>query len=129
MIVVDASALVAIAIREQECAAFQQALRTASSAQIAAVNFLETGMVLLQRGFIADLGELEDLIGFYGVTLCEDAGLARGAFRAFQVYGKGRHPARLNLADCFAYALAKQLDLPLLYKGDDFSKTDIRSAI
>lgn len=86
-------------------------------------------MVLSQRGFIANLGELEELIEFYGVKLCEDQDLARGAFQAFMAYGKGRHPARLNLADCFAYALAKQLDLPLLYKGDDFAKTDIRSAI
>ena len=129
MIVVDASALVAMAIREPECTSFQEVLERTSSAQIAAVNFLETGMVLLQRGFIADLSELDELIAFYGVTLREDLDLARGAFAAFQTYGKGRHPARLNLADCFAYALAKQLDLPLLYKGDDFAKTDIRSAL
>ncbi len=50
------------------------------------------------------------------------------ALQAHLRYGKGRHPARLNLSDCFAYALAKQLDAPLLYKGDDFSQTDIRSA-
>ena len=86
-------------------------------------------MVLTQRGFIANLGELEELIEFYGVKLCEDQDLAKGAFHAFMIYGKGRHPARLNLADCFAYALSKQLDAPLLYKGDDFAKTDIRSAV
>lgn len=129
MIVIDASAIVAIGLREPECAAFQEVLRTAPSAHIAAVNFLETGMVLLQRGFISDLSELEELLGSYGVGLREDVDLARGAFEAFLRYGKGRHPARLNLGDCFAYALAKELNAPLLYKGDDFAKTDIRSAL
>ena len=96
---------------------------------IAPTNFLETGMVLLQRGFISDLAELEAQQNFYGVELSEDRRLAASAFDAFMRYGKGRHPARLNLGDCFAYALAKQLDVPLLYKGDDFAKTDIRSAL
>ena len=52
----------------------------------------------------------------------EQAQLAR---RAFQKYGKGRHPAGLNFGDCFSYALAKALDLPLLFKGNDFSQTDV----
>lgn len=51
------------------------------------------------------------------------------AFEAFRRYGKGRHKAALNFGDCMAYALARSLDVPLLYKGDDFSKTDIRSAV
>ena len=58
-----------------------------------------------------------------------DVDLSAPALQAYLQYGKGRHPARLNLADCFAYALAKRLDVPLLYKGDDFAKTDIRSAL
>ena len=51
------------------------------------------------------------------------------ALDAYLRFGKGRHPAKLNLADCFAYALAKTLDAPLLYKGDDFPLTDVRSAL
>jgi ribonuclease VapC len=62
------------------------------------------------------------------VSSHNEAALADGALSAFLRFGKGNDPARLNLADCFAYALAKTLDLPLLYKGDDFAKTDIRSA-
>jgi ribonuclease VapC len=54
-----------------------------------------------------------------------DQTLAEGAIHAFDRFGKGRHPARLNLADCFSYALAKTRRLPLLFKGDDFGKTDI----
>lgn len=129
MIAVDASALIAIALKEPERAVFEAALERAATAIIAPTNFLETGMVLLQRGFISDLAELEEQLTLYGVELREDLRLAEGAFDAFVRYGKGRHPARLNLGDCFAYALAKTLDAPLLYKGDDFAKTDIRSAI
>lgn len=58
-----------------------------------------------------------------------DANLAEIATSAFLQFGKGRHPAKLNFGDCMAYALAKSLDAPLLYKGDDFAKTDIRSAL
>jgi ribonuclease VapC len=54
-----------------------------------------------------------------------DRALADAAINAFEQFGKGRHPARLNLADCFSYALAKSRGLPLLFKGDDFAKTDI----
>ena len=129
MIAVDASALIAIALREQERLAFQGALSRADAAVMAPTNFLETGIVLLQRGFISSLAELEAQLAAYGVQLCEDQGLAAGALDAFMRYGKGRHPARLNLGDCFAYALAKQLDAPLLYKGDDFAQTDTRSAL
>jgi ribonuclease VapC len=57
-----------------------------------------------------------------------DRNLATAAVNAFERYGKGRHPARLNLSDCFAYGLAKSRNLPLLFKGDDFSKTDITPA-
>ena len=55
--------------------------------------------------------------------------LADAAAEAFLRFGKGRHPAKLNFGDCMAYALAKSLDAPLLYKGDDFARTDIRSAL
>jgi ribonuclease VapC len=55
--------------------------------------------------------------------------LADAALAAYLAWGRGHHDARLNLADCFAYALAKHLDAPLLYKGDDFALTDVRSAL
>jgi ribonuclease VapC len=57
-----------------------------------------------------------------------DAEIGRGALRAFERFGRGRHPAALNLGDCFAYACARGLDVPLLFKGEDFSRTDIARA-
>jgi len=129
VIAVDSSAIIAIAQLEPDRAAFRTALEVAPAAYLAPVNFVETGMILRQRGYIADLSELEAQLELYGIQVREDLPLAAPAFEAFLRYGKGRHPARLNLGDCFAYALAKQLDLPLLYKGDDFAQTDIRSAL
>lgn len=129
MIAVDSSALVAIAIREPERAAFIEVLRWTDAAWISPMNMVETGMVLLQREFISGWGDLDGLLASYGVERREDVALTSAAFDAFFRFGKGRHPARLNLGDCFAYALAKALDVPLLYKGGDFAMTDIRSAL
>ena len=129
MIVVDASALVAIAEREPEWEAFLDALNRVDVGYVSAVNFLEAGVVLIRRGHFADEIELTDWLINLGVKRREDVELGLAALSAYRRFGKGFHPARLNLADCFAYALAKQLDLPLLYKGDDFAKTDIRSAV
>lgn len=86
-------------------------------------------MVLRQRGFIAGLEFCDAWLAGLSIDVRDDVALGGAAFAAFLKFGKGRHPARLNLGDCFAYALAKSLDAPLLYKGDDFAKTDIRSAL
>ena len=106
-----------------------QAIEQSGSAVIGQVSYLETGMVLISRGYFATAGDLDAWLLDLTIERREDAGLGDLALFAFLEFGKGRHPARLNLGDCFAYALAKQLDAPLLYKGDDFAKTDIRSAL
>jgi ribonuclease VapC len=62
-------------------------------------------------------------------TIPVDSRQAALAIEAFRAYGKGRHPAGLNIGDCFSYALAKALDEPLLFKGNDFGQTDLRSAL
>ncbi len=129
MIVVDASALVAIAQAEPEEVAFLAVLQESDRAWLSPINYVETGLILARRKIIPDQPRLERWLASVNVRVSEDAELAVSALDAYLRYGKGFHPARLNLADCFAYALAKQLDLPLLYKGDDFAKTDIRSAI
>ncbi len=129
MIVVDSSALVAIALWEPEREAFAQAIFDSEKAWLSPTNYLETGMVLKQRRFIADRAALDAWLSELTVEVQQNLTLHAAAMEAFLSYGKGRHPARLNMADCFAYALAKQLDAPLLYKGDDFSQTDIRSAL
>lgn len=129
MIVVDASALVAIARREPDAPQYAAALETASEAFLAAANYVEVGVVLIDRGQIQDQRELDRWLGDLGVVVRDDMALGAGALTTYLRFGKGFHPARLNLADCFAYALAKRLDAPLLYKGDDFTRTDIRSAL
>jgi ribonuclease VapC len=129
LIIIDASALVAIAADEPEREAFEAALDQADIAYVGPVNYLEAGMVLTGRGYFANMAELNEWLAELAIDLKQDVELGEGALAAFLRFGRGNHPASLNLGDCFAYALAKQLNAPLLYKGDDFAKTDITSAL
>ena len=129
MIVVDASALIAIGLDEPDSEAFLQAITTSDATVVSAINYVETGIVLVRHGIFAARDHLDDWLAAFAVEVVNPAGLGATALAAYLSFGRGFHPARLNLADCFAYALAKQLDVPLLYKGDDFAKTDIRSAL
>jgi ribonuclease VapC len=129
LIAVDASALVAIAFNEPEKPAFTAILSNTDGVWLAPINYVETGLILRQKRLIATRLQLDEWLANYGVVVDHESSLAQPALEAYLAYGKGLHPARLNLGDCFAYALAKQLDAPLLYKGDDFARTDIRSAL
>ena len=129
MIAVDASALVAIGLTEPDRLAYQRALALSDASYLGAINYLETMIVLKRYGVVSTVEDLDEWLARQGVELFGGPDLGHGAADAYLRYGKGRHPARLNLGDCFAYALAKELDAPLLYKGDDFSLTDIRSAL
>jgi ribonuclease VapC len=129
LIVVDSSALVAIALWEPDREGLLSAIGRSAGCCLAPINYTETGMVLRQRHFVTGREFYDDWLSALGVVVSNDVPLGGPAFSAFLQFGKGRHPARLNLADCFAYALAKELDAPLLYKGDDFPLTDIRSAL
>jgi ribonuclease VapC len=129
VIVVDSSALVAIAQREPERWAFLTVLHRTDVSYLSPVNYVETGIILIKRGLFANHAELNDWLAGMGVEQHDDIELGAPGLDAYLRYGKGFHPARLNLADCFAYALAKALDAPLLYKGDDFARTDVRSAL
>lgn len=131
MIVVDSSALVAILQGEPETEHFTRLIDEADLSRISAVSLLETAIVLRSRG-----GErlLEALFDFLDKAGCEvvpfDNDQALIAIAAYARYGKGVHAgAALNFGDCAAYALAKSLDAPLLYKGEDFAATDIASAV
>lgn len=128
VIVVDASALVAIGDLEPEAATFAAAI-VSSECGISAINYVEAGRVLIGRGRLGDKDEFDIWLAKLGVAVVRNADLAEAALGAYLLYGRGYHPARLNLGDCFAYALARQLDAPLLYKGDDFVLTDVRSAL
>ena len=130
-LVVDTSALVAILLHEPDGALYFERI-AASRAVLSAVGKVETLMVVLSRAPNPDEGR--KCFDFMLETLCigiaaVDDSLAELALSAFLRFGKGRHPAKLNFGDCFSYGLAKQLDVPLLFKGDDFSQTDVRSAL
>jgi ribonuclease VapC len=134
LIVVDSSAIVAILLAEPAEAALRARLRSEGGSLISAANYVETGQVLAQRslGRPSDaLQEFGDFLNGYGIALAPvDEAQARVALDARIRYGRGfGHPAKLNYSDCFAYALAKVRRLPLLYVGDDFTHTDIVSAL
>jgi ribonuclease VapC len=127
--ILDTSALAAIFFGESDAPRFSEIIYDAERCAISAVNFVEIFMVT--EGQIgADAAHQADMffrrarIVVEPVTV-EQAHIARQAFRDF---GKGRHAAGLNFGDCFAYALAKITGEPLLFKGNDFKKTDIVSA-
>lgn len=127
--IVDASAIIAVLRDEPDARALSQALAKAVICRTSAVTYVEAAVVtdsnrnpVLSRRFdnlMRDLG-----MQIEGVT-ARQAELARQAYRDF---GKGRHKAGLNLGDCFAYALAKDMDEPLLFKGNDFRHTDVEVA-
>ncbi len=128
MIVVDTSALFAIAADEFERQTFVDILDS-EKGLISAVTYVESVMVLTGRSRRLASARVDDLIRMSGIEIVPvDRNLATAAVHAFERYGKGRHPARLNLSDCFAYGLAKSRNLPLLFKDDDFAKTDIQPA-
>ena len=130
MIVLDTSALVAIIQAEPECDTFLNVIRTAERVVVSAVSVLEAGMVLYARKGETGIDETTNLLDGMGVEIVPfDAALVQGALQAFVRYGKGNNsPARLNFGDCAVYALAKSMNAPLLFKGNDFSETDISAA-
>jgi ribonuclease VapC len=125
--VIDTSALAAIFFHEPERDAFRNAIVAASSRLISEATVLEAGMVIEGRrgggaGREFDLFVVRAQLKIVPID-AELADLARSAWRK---YGKGRHPAGLNFGDCFSYALAKATGEPLLAKGTDFARTDIK---
>jgi ribonuclease VapC len=130
LIVVDTSALVAISFEEPEAAEFAAVLHGAVAPKISSATVAETFIVVAgrtRRDNAATLLLFLDAVGAEIVAV--DRRHAILVNEAFLRFGKGRHKARLNYGDCFSYALAKSLDLPLLFKGDDFRHTDIRPAL
>ena len=124
--VIDSSAIVAILLNEADAADIAQAIESNSQRLLSAANLLEASIVIESRKGEAGGRELDLLIYRAAIEIVavdqDQAELARIAWRRF---GKGRHPAGLNYGDCFAYALARTRQLPLLFQGDDFSRTDI----
>lgn len=128
--VIDTSAIVAAITGEPDAAVYQYAMLAADSLSLSAVTALEARIVLLSRFNDDALLEFERLIDAGINVVPFDSEMTIVAFDAFRRYGKGRgSPARLNFGDCAAYALAKISGEPLLFKGDDFSRTDIVAAL
>src|SRR4051812_10000679 len=128
MIVIDTSVFVAMAFLEPDAPRLLSTLAAASGRSISAGNYLECAIVAQRkRGGVDDLDRW--LLQRDIVVVPVDHAMARLAADAYARFGRARHPAGLNYGDCFAYALAKSLDAPLLFKGGDFSKTDIRAAL
>lgn len=129
--IVDTSAVIAIARDEPERDRFIEALEAAWPAQMSTATWLESAIVGDRRADPILARRFDDLIDSFGVRLVEvtpeQVQVARQAYRDF---GRGSgHPARLNFGDCFSYALAHVTREPLLFKGDDFIHTDVRPAV
>ena len=128
--VVDSSALIAILQREPEELVFRRAIKTASNRLLGAPTLVEVSIVVLRRLDKAGQALMQALIDSLRLDVVPlSHRLAMLAIDGFGRFGKGRHPAALNFGDCFAYALAKATGEPLLFKGGDFSQTDIQPAI
>lgn len=130
MIVIDSSALIAILDNEPERAAFASIIAHAERRLLSTVNALEAALVLYSRRGAEGVAQLDSLICDSEIELVPfDQAQRDLAIKAFALYGKGIHArARLNMGDCVAYALAKGLNLPLLFKGNDFAATDLTPA-
>nr|WP_294528878.1 type II toxin-antitoxin system VapC family toxin [uncultured Rhodopila sp.] len=127
MIVVDTSALFAIAAGEARGPACAEALAVETVIVISAATLAEALIVAARTGLTAEMHRLIAGAGMEVIPLIE-ADAVRVA-DAYNRWGKGVHPAGLNYGDCFAYALAQARKCPLLFVGNDFSKTDVRSAL
>lgn len=128
--VLDASAIVAVLLGEPERDAFVRAIAAADRRFVSALNALEAAVVIEARKGEAGRRELDLLLHEAGVdVVAMDLGQVELAKEAFRRFGKGRHLAGLNLGDCCAYALSMSRGEPLLFKGQDLARTDVRAAV
>lgn len=129
-LVVDTSALMAVLLEEPDAIRYAQALHDADELRMSAPTWLESAQVATGRRGVKGYEQFHNLVSRLRIEIVAcDAALARLAFDAWLGFGKGRHPAALNFGDCFSYALAKFRGEPLLFKGEDFSKTDLIAAL
>ena len=129
--IVDSSALIAILDAEADAAVYAEALAEADVPLISAATLIEAGIVMVNRHGPRGAKKVYALIDEAGIGIEEvTPHQARMAIDAFVAYGKGRkHKAGLNYGDCFVYALAKATGMPLLFKGDDFRRTDLSAVL
>jgi len=129
-VIIDTSVVIAIIFGEAEAAGLARAISTATSCRLSAGCFLEASILAESRSGDKGIRLLDTFLqesqAIIEPVTVEQALLARQGYSDF---GEGRHPAGLNFGDCFSYALAKASGEPLLFKGDDFRKTDIIAAL
>ena len=129
-VAIDTSALVAVVLGEPDAQSILTTMaRHAADLVIGAATLVEAGIVVEARQGSEAAADLKLLLDSLRVTVVAlDEAQAAAAVAAWRRFGKGRHPAGLNLGDCYSYALARTLGAALLFKGDDFTQTDIRQA-
>ena len=128
--VIDTSALIAILLQEPDAVRVDEAIEAGSPLLLSAASLFEASMVIESRKGEAGGRELDLLIYRSGIeVVAVDQDQAETARQAWRRFGKGRHPAALNYGDCFSYALAKSRRLPLLFRGNDFVRTDIEAVL
>lgn len=127
--IIDTSAICAILFQEPDARLYAEAIQQADERRMSAGSLLETSMVVESRNGLVAGDQLDALIEREAIEIVpvtpEQVAVARRAWREF---GKGNHHAALNLGDCLAYALSEMTREPLLYKGQDFTQTDVWSA-
>jgi ribonuclease VapC len=127
--IIDSSAMVAMLLEEPEGHLFDVAILKSAVRHISTAGLLEASMILLSRKGADGVRDLDLLIARFRIEIAPfTESQARLARMAFERYGKGRHPAKLNFGDCIAYALARETGEELLFKGTDFGQTDIAVA-
>jgi ribonuclease VapC len=125
-VVIDPSAILAIIYAEPEAEPFLNLINQSDHCLLSSPGYVELSIVLGTRHGEKGVENLDRLLESLSVTVVPfTPAQARIAADAFLQFGKGRHPAKLNMGDCFSYALAKDMEQPLLFKGNDFSQTDI----
>ncbi len=127
MIAIDTSALMAIVLDEEQAEACMAILEAEPEVVISAGTMVEALIVAARRNVAEEMAKLIEELGFNVVTVT--AASARQIAAAYERWGKGVHPAGLNLGDCFAYQVAQAHRCGLLYTGEDFSKTDVKSVL
>ena len=129
--VLDTSAVIASIANEQDSSRFRTAMLGAENLLMSSIAVLETRIVLQARFGPEAVNLFEELLETSQIVVVPfDGEMAKAAFEAFRQFGKGQgHSAQLNIVDCAVYALAKVRSQPLLFKGGDFDRTDVQSAL
>ena len=128
--IIDTSAAVSILLNESDAADFFNIINKTEICRMSAANVLEAYMVAVSRGGARGEEQLDGFLAYSNIEIVPaDLPQLYAAIDAWRRFGKGNHPAVLNFGDCFAYALAYTAGESLLFKGDDFSRTDIQPAL